>query len=232
MPVETDPPRQPVGDRRRRLSLDDVIADYGTPYRTVGETVLEILRTAIVEGALEPGERLRQERLARRLGVSRIPVRTALYQLEAEGLVDFEPRHGAIVRVLTPARVRETYDLRILLETHAIRAADQSLTAHDRARAVELATQLDRTGEGPEFLAARIAFYRTLYDADTQPLTVGLIEQLRAANGKHWLGARVKPHDFAHDALARHVQHGEITAAETLLREHLTHVRDEIIAHL
>src|SRR4051812_50109365 len=60
--------------------------------------VRDQLQHAILEGALKPGERLRAEALAQRYGTSRTPVREALLQLEAQGLVEVEPHRGAVVR--------------------------------------------------------------------------------------------------------------------------------------
>ena len=70
------------------------------------------LREEIQLGALVPGEPIRQEEVAARFGVSRIPVREAFGRLEAEGLVVVRPDRGAFVAVLTAEVLREAYELR------------------------------------------------------------------------------------------------------------------------
>ncbi len=70
--------------------------------RTASREAAELIRAAIVEGRLQPGERLKEEQLARELGVSRTPVREALLFLEAEGAVVLQPNRGASVRRYPP----------------------------------------------------------------------------------------------------------------------------------
>ncbi|GMA96815.1 hypothetical protein GCM10025881_36390 [Pseudolysinimonas kribbensis] len=84
--------------QRGTVHLEEVAARLTNGYKTIGEMVYEVIRESIVSGAFAPGERLRQEAIATAIGVSRIPVRSALMQLESEGLVDFHPRRGAVVR--------------------------------------------------------------------------------------------------------------------------------------
>lgn len=83
---------------------------------TAHEYVREELRRAIMDGTLPGGTRLRQSELANQLGVSTTPVREALRDLTAEQLVVMHPHHGAMVRSLELAEVREIYELRIALE--------------------------------------------------------------------------------------------------------------------
>lgn len=70
--------------------------------KTVKEKVLKSLREAIIRGYLTGGQQLRQDEIALQLGVSRVPVREALMQLEAAGLVTFYPYKGAVVSTLSP----------------------------------------------------------------------------------------------------------------------------------
>lgn len=84
------------------------------------ELVRDSLREAIYSGKLQPGEQLRQEELAERYGISRIPVREALRQLEAEGLVTRQPNRGAVVAALSVQEVIEMLDIRIGLECRAL----------------------------------------------------------------------------------------------------------------
>jgi len=91
--------------------------------------VREALRLAISLGEFAPGFQLRQDELAARFGTSRIPVREALKQLEAQGFVTFLPDRGAIVSDLSIDEVVELLEIRIALECHALRL---SIPGHGR----------------------------------------------------------------------------------------------------
>ncbi|MDN7227628.1 GntR family transcriptional regulator [Planococcus liqunii] len=78
------------------------------------------LRELILKGEFKMGERLMQEEWAQKLGVSRMPLREALRQLEVEGLVRIEPRRGAVVTPVSTEDIEEIYQLRALLEGEAV----------------------------------------------------------------------------------------------------------------
>ena len=115
-----------------------------TPSRT-DETVVELrsqlvarrLRDAIVGGRYSPGERLRQEQIASEMGISRVPVREALRQLETEGLVTLAPHAGATVAQLDPNDLDEIYAIRIAVEPMLIAESaprlDQAQLEHLRS---------------------------------------------------------------------------------------------------
>ncbi|MFQ3645816.1 MAG: GntR family transcriptional regulator [Anaerolineae bacterium] len=85
------------------------------------ERVVEILRDAILTGELKPGEALVETDLATQLGISRAPLREALQQLSAEGLIETIAYHGSRVKELTRKDVEELYSLRTVYETFAAR---------------------------------------------------------------------------------------------------------------
>src|SRR3984893_8789589 len=87
------------------------------------EGLVDALREAILTGRYAPGSRLVQDDLAETFGMSRIPLREALRRLEGEGLVVISPNRGAIVRPLAPKDVVDLYDLRLALESLALRRA-------------------------------------------------------------------------------------------------------------
>lgn len=89
------------------------------------------LREQILQGALPMSAPLRQERIAKELGISRLPVREALTRLESDGLVVFRPRRGYIVASLDIGEIKEVFDLRMVLEEHAGRVATQMRTDDD-----------------------------------------------------------------------------------------------------
>ena len=89
----------------------------------IQDTVVDRIRDMILSGYLKPGDRLRQDELASTLGVSTMPIREALRQLQAEGLVIFRSRRGAIVASLSVSEYEEIYRIREELEILACRWA-------------------------------------------------------------------------------------------------------------
>ena len=90
-------------------------------HRTLAAVVVDRLREQILSAAYPAGTALRQDALAASFGVSRIPVREALFQLEAEGLVQMVPHKGAVVTELSLEEVNDVFDLRVMLETRLFR---------------------------------------------------------------------------------------------------------------
>ncbi|MGH9152562.1 MAG: GntR family transcriptional regulator [Acidimicrobiales bacterium] len=200
-------------------------------YKTVGEMVLDVLRQAILGGTLPPGTRLRQDALAQELAVSRMPVRSALFQLASEGLVDFHPHRGAVVRMLSASQIEEIYEIRLLLESYALRRAFATMTPARLAALGELAERLDTADSGEQFAELSLAFYRQLYDAEHHAMLVSLVERLHSEVGRHLLGRRLLDRShFAHANLLRYAWDGDAEAAVVWLTQHLGQVRDELLA--
>src|SRR4029079_610765 len=103
--------------------------------QTIASMTVEALRERILRGDYPDGEPLRQDALADELGVSRIPVREALRQLESEGLVTFQPHRGAVVSTLSLDEIVELFELRAEIESDVLRRAVPLMTAEDDARA-------------------------------------------------------------------------------------------------
>src|SRR6187551_998389 len=112
--------------------------------QTVASMTVEALRERILRGDYPEGEPLRQDTLADELGVSRIPVREALRQLEAEGLVTVTPHRGAIVTTLSAAELEEVFALRAEVESALLRAAIPRLDPDRLALAAELLERQER----------------------------------------------------------------------------------------
>ncbi|MFO1287569.1 MAG: GntR family transcriptional regulator [Rubrivivax sp.] len=102
-------------------------------HRTLSSAIVERLRQSILGGERAAGGQLRQDALAAELGVSRIPVREALFQLEAEGLVRIEPHKGAVVAGFALAEIDDVFDLRVLLEPRLLARSVPRLQAADYA---------------------------------------------------------------------------------------------------
>ncbi len=139
--------------------------------------VRDELQHAILEGVLRPGERLRAEALAQRFGTSRTPVREALLQLEAQGLVDVEPNRGAVVRAFDAADLLDLYALRALLEPAA---AARAATRMDRQDVEQLQQLVDDDAPPERQMASNEQFHRIIVEAARSPR---LTAAMRAASG-------------------------------------------------
>ena len=97
------------------------------------ETTYSWLRESIQSGALPPGSELRQERIAKKFGISRVPIREAMSRLQAEGLVELRPRRGFAVKSLDVAQIVEIFELRMVIEEHAMMTATVMRSERDVA---------------------------------------------------------------------------------------------------
>lgn len=128
------------------------------------ERVVEILTDAILTGELKPGQQLVETELAAQLGISRAPLREALQQLNADGLIDIVPYHGTTVKRLTGSDVEELYSLRLVLETFAVRRIIQRGDSQAVQRLRELFTQMLAAGEAGDIRLVS-AIDRDFHDA-------------------------------------------------------------------
>jgi DNA-binding GntR family transcriptional regulator len=139
-------------------------------YEPLAEAVARHLRNAIFEGRLPHGVAIRQEALARELGVSRIPVREALRQLESEGLVTIRPHSGARVTILDLAECIEVYKIRERLEPLAFAESIVNITAEQLDAARRLVDRLDHlTSDAEAWLQADRHFHLATYAGTRMP---------------------------------------------------------------
>lgn len=220
-------------------------ADNG---RGTGGAVIayQMLRTAIVEGQLAPGQRLIEQRLAEELSLSRTPIREAVRMLTADGLVVAERHRGAVVRKLDRDDVLDLYELRGRLEGYACERAatritpeqlaiidtgiegfgaavqDKSLSELDRTRRVSAA---NGTIHGTIILASgheRLAHILSI-TVDAPAVFAAL-----RGFGEAQLGQSNLFHRLIRDAIAR----GEPTRAGQLMHEHIMQGRDEVLTQI
>jgi DNA-binding GntR family transcriptional regulator len=199
---------------------------------TVQELVLETVRRAILSGVIEPGARLRQEELAEAFGTSRIPVREALRALEYEGLMTSEPHRGFTVTSLDADDIDEVYELRILLEGHAVRLAIPMMTDEDLAD-LETLFQRMQNAETPDAqLASREQFYTRLYSITGRARLVGLIARLRQEVARALRWATIKHSGAIHEGFYEAVKTGDAERAVAQLSGHYRRVAALIRRHI
>lgn len=136
--------------------------DSDTPQ---GQSAYRRLLTEIRAGHLIPGARLRETELAERFGISRTPIREAIRQLEADGLVTHQARQGATIRRLDYAEVLELYEMRLVLEGTAARLAARMAQRVELNELTEINDALAAATLGAAAQELNRQFHRTLLDA-------------------------------------------------------------------
>ncbi|WP_372761389.1 GntR family transcriptional regulator [Pseudoalteromonas sp.] len=149
-------------------------------HKTRTQLVAEAIREKILTGEIKGGEPLRQAALASELNVSRIPVREALLQLEAEGLVHFEAHKGATATQLSAAQIDEIFDLRALLEAELLSHSIAHLSEQDLAEAEHILSQLETAMNAGDTHSAtgdlNSRFHAKLYSRAERPQTRELVD--------------------------------------------------------
>lgn len=204
---------------------------------TTPDLIADTLRDEILRGAVAPGQALRQEELADRFGVSRLPVRDALLRLEAQGLVHVYPNRGAFVISLSADDVREIYDLRILLEGDLLERAVPRMTADDWRRIDAAHAHATRTAGAPEWVEGDWRFHRALYEPGGRPRHLAMIESLRATVARYSTAYSALPGRTAewladHDAILEACRARAAVAARRRLEAHLRRASDAVVERL
>jgi DNA-binding GntR family transcriptional regulator len=154
--------------------------------RTAQEQTVEALRHAILGGLLKPGTPLVLADLASSLGVSPTPVREAIRDLAAEGLVDFDSYKSAVVHIPTPGETREVYELMLILEEIAIRRSIENITDEQLAQAQALHEQMLEVGDDiGTWVEINRKFHSSLIDPADSPRLTRIIGGLRNVGALH-----------------------------------------------
>jgi GntR family transcriptional regulator, rspAB operon transcriptional repressor len=208
--------------------------------RTVEDLVLEKLRRLILESTLQPGQRLKQEEIAARLGVSKTPVQHAFKRLQVEGYVTGEPHRSVIVAPLSADEVEELYVMRIGLERLAARLATPRLdrATVDRLRALNHRTVVAAgRGDMTAFLELDRELHLTLYEAAGRPSLVQRIAALREQCERYMrtnisLPGQVEETVSDHVAIVDACAAGDAERVAALIEEHLEQIATRLIGAL
>jgi DNA-binding GntR family transcriptional regulator len=210
-------------------------------YKTRTQLVVETLREKILNGAIKAGQPLRQAALAEELNVSRIPVREALLQLEAEGLVSFEPHKGATATELNANQVDELFELRAMLEADLLSASIPNLSDEklDEATVIldKLNQSLGKENSANTWSELNSDYHNCLYSGANRPQTQDLVNTLNKNADRYirmhllWAGGISKA-ESEHNDLLSLCKKKEVTKAVELMKQHILGSRDEIKAFL
>ena len=159
-----------------KIKLSNVLVSEQLSPHQARAVIEERLRSAILVGRLPPGTAVRQQELATLFGVSRMPVREALRQLEAQSLLKVEMHKGAVVAPLIGEDAVDTYALRVLLESEALRQSIPLLDASDIASARGYIQQLENETRHAEIGRLNRLFHMALYSKASNRKLLRLIE--------------------------------------------------------
>lgn len=146
--------------------------------RTLADEVAGILRDRILTGRLKAGEPIRQEHVAKELGISRIPLREALSQLAAEGFVSLAAHKGAVVAPLSADEVEELFELRLALEAGLLRRAIPNLTAADFQVLSDLIRESETPGGLSRWGELNWRLHEAMYLPAHRPVTLKLLKRV------------------------------------------------------
>lgn len=205
------------------VTLQQMVDRALSRYRTAEEQATSVIRNAIAAGIFKPGERLPQDRLAKLLDVSRMPIRSSLRQLESEGLVELHAHRGATVRSLSPEEISDLYELRILVETFALRKTVRSINEEQLEELEGLAGDLEDAPDHESWMLARQRFYHELYSIGNTPRVVTTIMQFRAEVSRYTRNLG-DPRSQTHIELLERIRLGDPDLAAAWLETHLRHV--------
>jgi DNA-binding GntR family transcriptional regulator len=195
-------------------------------FQTANEFAADLLRRAIVHGVLNQGSPLRQDELAAALGISAIPVREALRQLQAEGLVDFAPRHGATVATLTGEEVIEISEMRAVLEPLALKLSLPHILDSQLEECERILDRMDQTPDGEPVYELHRKFHMGLYSAAGRKRLLNLIAsyELRMERYFRFLVGQLSYHQRGqaeHRELLSLCRQRDVNQACALLERHI-----------
>lgn len=204
------------------------------PPRTRTEALRLRIADEIISGVLEPGTPLDEQELASRFGVSRTPVREAIRQLSASGLVSVRPHRGAVVALPTPAQLNDMFEAMAELEALCAGLAARNMTVPERRDLEglhEALRALVHEGDPLRYHEVNEAFHTAIYAgshnsylAELTLLTRTRVAPFRRAQFRapRRLASSYQEHDLVVQAILR----GDQPAATEAMRAHIGIVRD------
>ena len=214
-----------------------ILEGRGQLVQNASVAATELIRQAILDGRLEPGSRLKEEELARELGISRTPVREALLVLQAEGLIETTPNRGAVVGSHDADDLIDLYQLRALLEGYAARQAAARVSDEEIGLLRESCDRFDRIAgdDVRELVKENLLFHSAIHAAAGSARLSGMLRRVielpLVYKSYVWYPPdqkRISAHYHRQITNALSVRDAE--RAELVMREHVFEARDLLVA--
>ncbi|MBD2489672.1 GntR family transcriptional regulator [Aulosira sp. FACHB-615] len=219
------------------MNLHDLAANVLQQQRSTPDLIADALREAILRGIFQEGQSLRQDEIATQFGVSRIPVREALRQLEAEGLVTLHLNRGAMVSVLTAAEAQEICEIRSALEVQAIQLAIPKFSAADLEKAALILETTDQTTDAGLLAQFNWEFHAALYTSAERPRLLAMIKNLHI-NCDRYVRMQMAQMDYQERSQKEHYQlldackQRDTKTAVRLLKRHIDAAGEQLVMYL
>jgi len=211
--------------------------DTAIPRQSLTSAVADKLRDLIIRGEIPEGAQLRQDAIASQYHVSRIPVREALRQLDAEGLIAIVPNRGAVVPALSPNDIEELFSIRALLEPEVLKRSIPRLTEDDfsEAEAVlrKYVSELRRDDHVSSWGRLNWQFHSILYGRADQPRFMAIIRNVNNSGERYtrlqlYLTHGIKRANEEHHQILEFCRQRDVTAACKLLRLHIQNAGESL----
>jgi len=215
----------------------ETVSDSAIPRQSLTSAVAEKLRDQIIRGEIQEGAQLRQDAIATQSQVSRIPVREALRQLDAEGLIAIVPNRGAVVPALSPNDIEELFSIRALLEPEVLKLSIPHLTEEDCSEAETVlrkyVSELRREDHVSAWGRLNWQFHSILYSRANQPRFMAIIRNVNNSGERYtrlqlYLTQGMKRANEEHHKILELCRQREVTAACKLLRQHIQYAGESL----
>jgi DNA-binding GntR family transcriptional regulator len=204
--------------------------------RTASDYISEALRVAILDGQFEDGQELNQVELAEHFNVSRVPVREAIRQLQAEGLVSAEAHRRAIVMGFSLERINEIFEIRAILEDYLLEKAAPHLDEARLGQLRDICDEMAEVEDRREWLAKNREFHRKLHEPSGAKTALALVEQMMLRVERYLQRAggvdRSALVEVEHHEILKALERNEVGGARHELALHISRTRASVIEKL
>jgi DNA-binding GntR family transcriptional regulator len=200
------------------------------------EQAYQSVKQQLLNGSFPEGSKLTEEYLSSALGISKSPVREALMRLESEGLINIEARRGAYVRRFSAKEVHDLYDVRALLEVHAV-----SIARITPELLEQMAASIERTrnnleaGDKPRHIEEDIHFHGLIAGSTGNEEFGKILDNIQQKSllcrmATFYLSATTAP--SSHQRIFAAMRDGDRERAQREMHEHILYVRDTLLQSL
>jgi DNA-binding GntR family transcriptional regulator len=215
----------------------EVTSNSAIPRKSLTSAVADKIRDQIIRGEIPEGAQLRQDAIANQYHVSRIPVREALRQLDAEGLIAIVPNRGAVVPALSPDDIEELFSIRALLEPEVLKLSIPRLTEDDFSEADAVlrkyVSELRRDDHVSSWGRLNWQFHSILYSRANQPRFMAIIRNVNNSGERYtrlqlYLTHGMKRANEEHHEILELCRQRDVRAACQLLRQHIRYAGESL----
>ncbi|EOU2184729.1 MULTISPECIES: GntR family transcriptional regulator [Klebsiella] len=205
-------------------------------FKTLEQRVLNLLRNDILSGKYRPGDRLRQDEVAKRFDISTTPVREAFRGLRSEGLISIDANKGVVVKGLSIDDVTEIYELRIMLEPLLAKKSVSSITPESLLLAEQIHDEMCKATDPHNWSSLNRDFHVQLMSSESHTRLYEMVKNLLVVAEPYVsLSIFVHPEILQtdnddHFNILEAYRRGDAMQVEEIVRKHLTHTLETIQA--